>query len=81
MCIPPHSTPAWRSLNVVILRWVHPDGADALPGVAGSGALESEGRWMDGGRGDGCREMTDGSAVVEKPAWLEMDARRAWRGR
>lgn len=46
VCIPPHSTPAWRSLNVVILRWVHPDGADALPGVAGSGALESEGRWM-----------------------------------
>ena len=48
MCIPSHLTPAWRSPNAIILRWVHPGGADALPGISGSGALKSEGRWMDG---------------------------------
>lgn len=29
----------------------------------------------------GCREMTDGSEMSERAAWLEMDVWGPWRGR
>lgn len=35
----------------------------------------------DGYREEVYREMTDGSEVRERAAWLEMDASRPWRGR
>lgn len=36
---------------------------------------------MEGYREDMYREMTDGSKVRERAAWLEMDVCRQWGGR